>query len=223
MRAVNLLPPGERPSHRLSVSPARMGAIAAVAVVAGLGWMGWNAKAEAGKVGDQIAAEQAAQADIQTRLGPLRAGAARLADVSRVEKEVSLLAASRTDWEKLVRRISTVLPKQVWLTALRGESTPRAVPAAAGTETAGSTVQAPTGGLHIEGMALTHQQVAMTLARIASIPGIGEPRLSSSERDSQASGRTLVRFVIDASVDLRAISLDLPELSSVPTPGGTGQ
>lgn len=223
MRAINLLPPGERATSGLSISPGRLAGLGAAVLVLGLGWMGWSAKSEVSKVGEQIAAEETTQQNLQIELAPLRQSAARIADVSRVEAEVVLLAAGRTDWEKLVRRISTVLPKQVWLTTLRGEATPQAAPPAAGTETPGSTVQAPTGGLHIEGMALTHQQVAMTLARIAAIPGVGEPRLSASERDAQASGRSLVRFTIDASVDTRALSLDLSELSTATTTGGPGQ
>lgn len=121
------------------------------------------------------------------------------------------LVAGRTDWERLVRDVSIVMPSRVWLTNLAATSTPATTTAtaASGAAAAGSS------SLRLEGVARSQPQVALVMARLGAVAGLGEPRLESSTNET--IGTTAVtKFVITTPVDRRAQGR--PTLTAV---GGT--
>ena len=58
-------------------------------------------------------------------------------------------------------------------------------------------------GLHLDGFAFTQNQVALLMARASTVPGLGEPRLATSEVQVRAD-RDVIHFVIDIPIDQRA-------------------
>ena len=116
----------------------RGGAVAAVAVLGlGLGYVH-----ERGVVNDRratLADVQAQAATADAKAAPLRAAqadaAARLATAAPI-------SAGRTAWENVLRELSHVLPRQVYLQSLQAQSP---TPFAASTTTAPTTTTLPAG------------------------------------------------------------------------------
>ncbi|MEW6583864.1 MAG: PilN domain-containing protein, partial [Actinomycetota bacterium] len=128
-------------------------------------------------------------------------------------------------------------PRQTWLESLTAQSpgaatagtAPVTAPAAGSTGTSGGTGAAPapapvatadsSNGMHLTGFALDHRQVALLLARLGTVSGLGEPKLTSSTAEARG-GRRVVKFVVDVPVDQRA--QDRPILTTgVPAPTST--
>jgi hypothetical protein len=77
-------------------------------------------------------------------------------------------------------------------------------------------------GLHLDGFAYTQTQVALLMARAKTVPGLGEPHLTTSAVQNRGD-RTVIQFVIDMPIDQRA--QDRPTLTPVtgqPTSATTG-
>ncbi len=93
---------------------------------------------------------------------------------------------------------------------------------------AGSLPQADTTapqGLHVVGDAFTQAEVADTLARLATVPGLGAPRLASSQT-TDTSNKTVIAFTIDIPVnaqaqDVSAAATGAPASTTAAGTGGT--
>jgi len=78
-------------------------------------------------------------------------------------------------------------------------------------------------GLHIEGDAFTQGEVADMLARWATVPGLGEPRLASSQA-TVTNGKTIISFAVDIPIDAQAQDVTTSSAaasSASSTAGGT--
>jgi Tfp pilus assembly protein PilN len=221
MNSVNLLP--ERKGGQRSLRGGGGGSrrpvviLGAVCLVGALGFWGHSARSEAAKLRTEVETATAERVALEAQLGTQLAGQQRAALVVVRRGAVIALATGRINWERLVRDTAQVLPEGTWLAQINGEV---AEAAAVGARPTTPTPTATPKGLHLEGFALTHTKVALLLTRLAAVPGLGEPRLASSE-EIQRGGRTVVQFVIDAPVDQRA--QDRPTLSVVgATPTDTG-
>ena len=186
MEAVNLLPVYARPARRWTTAGkdlsarrvlGRGGAVAAVAVLGlGLGYVH-----ERGVVNDRratLADVQAQAATADAKAAPLRAAqadaAARLATAGPI-------SAGRTAWENVLRELSHVLPRQVYLQSLQAQSP---TPFAASTATAPTTTTLPAGPTTFTatGVASSHVRVALVLDRLARLPWLSNVTLQSSTR-----------------------------------------
>ncbi len=210
MRAVNLLPDAPRRAQRRPVAdrPARalvpVAAAAGLLLIAGLTYWGISERSQAADRADRVAQAGQTRDRLRLELADFRTLAED--DGRRLARRgaVVSLATGRTDWERLIRDVATVLPAGVWLTEVDGTSAP-AEPTPA---TAGAAAPAPTTGgatLRLDGVARNQVGVATTMARVGSVAGLGEPRLISSARDD-IGRRSLVRFSIEMTVDRRAQS-----------------
>lgn len=225
MRAVNLLPQTQRRSPGFSGAKAPLAVAGAVLAIGAVGYWGYSVNADVGQAKDDVAAATAERDALRDQLGAFQQAQARDAAQSVRRGAVVGLVAGRVNWERLVRDLSAVMPRQVWLTNLKGET--GAAPAVtAAPVAAGTTPSAPDGtiplGIHLEGFAYTQGQVAQLMARAAAVPGLGEPRLASSELQERGD-RTVVSFSIDIPIDQRA--QDRPTLTPVSgaaAPGATG-
>jgi Tfp pilus assembly protein PilN len=198
VNAVNLLPAGRRGPRGFGSAKGAAAGLVAVAAVGAMGWWGWSLRAEKADLGEQLTALQAQEADLTTRLGAFADVQAQAERAAAERQLVVGLTLARVNWERVVRNVATVMPRQVWLTKLKGATPNLGV-------TAATPGQAPTEvpvGLHVEGFAYTHRQVALAMVRVASVPGLGEPRLARAQRQT-IDGRTVVRFEIDAALDAR--------------------
>jgi Tfp pilus assembly protein PilN len=217
MNSVNLLPDRAGRQRSLRGGGGGGGAkrpavvLGAVCVVGALGFWAHGVRSEVSSLRSDVETATAERAALTAQLGTRLAGEKRAQLVVVRRGAVIALATGRINWERLVRDTAQVLPEGVWLSQINGEVAVQAAIGAAPT-TPGPT--APPKGLHLEGFALTHTQVALLLTRLAAVPGLGEPRLLSSEA-IQRGGRTVQQFIIDSPVDQRA--QDRPTLSVVGT------
>lgn len=234
MRSVNLLPDKQGRAMRGRPSAPRkpLLMLGAVLAVAGLGYMAYSARSDLASVKAEVEVATAERDDLRTQLVALSAIDAQSAAITARRGAVVTLASSRMNWERLMRDAVTVLPSKVWLTQLNG-MVPAAAPAtAAAPAVAGApatlAADAPPQGLHLEGFGFTQGDIAQLLARLEAVPGLGTPRLVSSE-EIERNNRTIVQFIIDAPVDQRAQdrpTLDLvtgePVASATPTTATAG-
>jgi Tfp pilus assembly protein PilN len=226
MRAVNLLPATQGLSASLSDRRTRAVIVGAVAVVAAMGWWGYSANQSADAVNAQLAQANIQKSGLDQEIAALGVYSQRQQTVAAQQGVVVQLASARVDWERLVRDVVTVLPSGVWLNTVNG--TLPAPTASAGTPaTASGTLAAPSTsapqGLHIEGDAFTQGEVADMLARWATVPGLGEPRLASSQA-TVTNGKTIISFAVDIPIDAQAQDVTTSSAaasSASSTAGGT--
>ena len=220
MRAVNLLPQTGRRAPGFRGGKGPLLALGAVAAVAAVGYWGWSSHQAVGDAERDVAAAVAERDDLQRRLGAFQQADAREAEQRLRQGAIVGLAAGRVNWERLVRELATVMPRDTWLTNLRGEADDPATVAAAATA-AGPNAAAPR-GVRLDGFAYNQRRVAQLMARADAVPGLGEPRLTTSEVQARGD-RKVIHFVIDIPIDQRA--QDRPTLTPVsaaaPTPGAT--
>jgi Tfp pilus assembly protein PilN len=180
MRPVNLIPPEERRDR----APIRTGPLAYMLVgVLVLGLAGVTMLVLANnKISDRkakVAQLSQQQAAIQTRAGQLQpfvsfsqSAEARVAAIHKVANE-------RFDWERVMRELSLVLPRDVSLTKLTATSATAAT--ATSTTGAGTT---PT--LELGGCAASTNVVAAFIASLQDIDGITAVSLDNSDLSTNA-------------------------------------
>lgn len=219
MRAVNLLPTTQRRTPGVSGVKAPLAIAGAVLAIGGLGWYGWSLNGQVDDAKADVATATAERDALRDQLGAFQQAQARDAAQSVRKGAVVGLVAGRVNWERLVRDLSAVMPRQVWLTNLKGEADPAAATTTAAAATPNVNNATPPRGIHLDGFAYTQSQVALLMARAATVPGLGEPRLASSEVQDRGD-RSVVHFVIDIPIDQRA--QDRPTLTPVSGATGTG-
>ena len=95
-------------------------------------------------------------------------------------------ADARLDWERLVRELARVMPKDVYLTELEAAAAPAA--ATTGAPPAGPAASAASGpSLKLSGCAPEQPDVATVLVRLRRLHGAEEVKLTESSRESGSS------------------------------------
>jgi Tfp pilus assembly protein PilN len=212
MRAVNLLPKTQGIAGTLSGGRSRVLVVGAIAAVAAMGVWGVAANQSADSVASQAAQAQQRKTQLDQEIAALAPFSQQKQADAAQRAVITQLAGARIDWERLVRAVVTVLPSGVWVNAING-SLPT-TSSAASSAGAGASPQANTSapqGLHIIGDAFTQPQIADMLARLATIPGLGEPRLASSLA-GVTDGKTVYAFTVDIPIDQQA--QDVPTLTA---------
>jgi Tfp pilus assembly protein PilN len=188
MRAVNLLPRDLEQERKGPSKPIVAGCTAAVLAAAVLAVAYLQASSAVGTHSADLATAQA-------RLAAIPAPAQKPAVLSTLPQErqarvtaLSSALATRVAWDRVLREVSLVLPEDVWLTSLSGET-----PTTAGS----STGQ----GLHITGFTYSQAAVARLLARLSVLPDLQQVSLSNATR-TEIGAREVVQF--DIGADLRA-------------------
>ena len=205
MRSVNLLPPTQRRTPGFSGGGAKAPLAIAGAVLAlgGMGYWGYSVHSAVGAAEKDVAAASIERDDLRSQIGAFQQAQSREAVQATRRGAVVGLVQGRVNWERLVRDLSAVMPRQVWLTNLKGETevaTATTAPVPTGPALGDSTVPR---GIHLDGYAFTQSQVALLMARASTVSGLGEPRLSTSEVQLQG-GRSVVHFILDIPIDQRA-------------------
>jgi len=211
MRAVNLLPQTQRRTPGFKGARTPLAIVGAIVVLGVMGFWGYSLHSDVNQVKDQVATASAERDELRAQLGAFQQAQARVAAQAVRRGAVVGLVEGRVNWERLVRDLSAVMPRQVWLTNLKGETeAAAAATATAGTPNTNNAVIPR--GIHLDGFAYTQAQVALLMSRIATIPGLGEPRLATSETQDRGD-RTVIHFVLDIPIDQRA--QDRPTLTPV--------
>jgi Tfp pilus assembly protein PilN len=221
MRAVNLLPTTRGVGASLSGARARVLLVGAAVALAAMGWWGYSANQSADAVTAQVAQGQLQKSNLDQEIAGLTVYSQRQQTQAAERSVVVQLASSRTDWERLVRNVITVLPSGVWLNTINGSlPTANAAAAPSAPASAGALPQPDSSaplGLHIVGDAFTQGEVSAMLASLATVPGLGAPRLASSLA-TVTSGKTILSFTVDVPIDAQA--QDLPTVTAAASTQG---
>jgi Tfp pilus assembly protein PilN len=218
MRAVNLLPRDEPRRQRERMALPTQLAMVLPFVVASLIAAGYLLASS--KVNDNKATLNALLDELAVIPHPEneQPGNALLA-VQRDQRVAALGLAlqARISWDRILREISSVLPEDVWLSSLDAKSPDTTVPPPAPTETTTTTTTTESSGdttaatttpapppppaapLDLHGYTYSQEGVARLMSRLALIPELDQVKLVSST-ETQASGRMIVQFSIQANV-----------------------
>ncbi len=228
MRAVNLLPKSQGLSGGLAGNRPRLLIIGAATAVAVMGFWAYSTSQSADSVAAQVTQAQAQKAALDQQVAALGIYSQRKQALVAQAVVVGQLAAARIDWERVVRDVVTVLPSGVWVNTINASlpTTPTTSAGANSAAPAGTLPQPDTTapqGLHIVGDAFTQGEVADTLSRLATVPGLGTPRLASSQTTT-TSNKTIIAFTIDVPVNAQAldVSAAAASASAATTATGTG-
>jgi type IV pilus assembly protein PilM len=204
VRAVNLMPADAKVSGRKRPSRTQILVPAAFAVpVVALGALLLPAKSDVSSKESELDSLKAELATLPEPSGPgidssIKGEQARRAAV------VADVLSRRTAWDRVLRDLSLVLPKDVWLTSLRG-AVPQplsvAVTPAAATSSSSSksaAVSSPN-GLRITGHTFGQAGVARLLARLATVPTLAGVELVSSTTVDK-NKKKVIQFEIAANL-----------------------
>lgn len=189
MRAVNLLPPEDRrggPGRSGAGAYILLAALAALVVAATAYTLAGNAIKDRTAELSRVEAGAARAEQEAAALKPYR----DFAQLSQTRvATVASLAASRFDWERVMRELSRALPEDVWLTSLVGTVAPGVTMeggSAGNTSSLRSAMQSP--AVEIVGCTETQAAVSRVMARLRLINGVTRVALASSEKSESASG-----------------------------------
>jgi Tfp pilus assembly protein PilN len=198
MRAVNLLPREDsavKTTKGLNVVPVVAAAGGLLVVIA--------LAAAVVTANGHVSSRRAALARAKTELAktPARndASLARNTLLSQRDARAVALAAAlsrRVAWDRILRRLALVLPDDVWLINLTG-NTPTSTTDTA-TSPAPGADQTPT-GLTLEGYSYSHDAVARLLSRLAVVSDLKNIQLEKSTAELRG-GLRVVHFTIAADV-----------------------
>jgi Tfp pilus assembly protein PilN len=196
MRAVNLLTPEMRTSQKGSSAP-RPAAISTPGGIGAIAVLGVLALLVVGVAGYVLSTNVVKQK--QTDLAAISAKNA--ATVKRAEQlkpysdfqalaqdrasTVQALASARFDWEQSLRDLSRALPKDVYLSTLKGT-------VGGGSAAGGSGIRAALGAPAIElsGCTRTQPGVARLMSRLRNVQGVTRVSLSKSEKSDTAAANS---------------------------------
>ena len=187
MKAVNLLPERHRPRRASGGKQGSayivLGVLGALLVALVVYVVTLNS-INSGK--DQITVAKAETEQAQAQARSLSA----YGDFAKVKQKrvaaVTQLAQQRFDWERLVRELAHVMPKDVWLT--KTEASASGDPATTDTSGGGAgaaTAGAPTVKLH--GCAREQSQVAVALVRLRELQGADDVKLDRSAKPAKTA------------------------------------
>jgi Tfp pilus assembly protein PilN len=193
VRAVNLIPPDERRGG--AGAPGRSGG--AVYVVLGVLAVLVLATAAYVLAGNQINDRRSgiARAEADKRVAQQQAAALRpyrsFAQLRQTRiQTISSLAASRFDWDRVLRQLGQVLPASVWLTSFTGTVAP-GVSFSGNAAGSGSTGQIrsklPVPAVELVGCTTDQAEVSRVMTRLRLMQDVTRVSLSASEKVESAA------------------------------------
>ncbi len=100
---------------------------------------------------------------------------------------VRSLADSRFDWERVMRELSLVLPRDVWLTSLTGSASPSGSTGAEGGAASGLRGAIPGPALELSGCAASQEALAGFVTVLRDIDGVTRVGIQTSELASKGN------------------------------------
>ena len=206
MRAVNLLPYAQQPSSWRGAASTRFsgvnplwvsGAFAGLTatVLAALFLLSSSTLAEKRDELRTLEAERAAIAPMADQLN------AKVAERKSREAALATVLQQRVAWDRLLRRVSQVLPREVVTTGLNVTAPTTATPAA-GTTTTPTDPAAPPTGFMLTAYGSSQDIAAQSLRRLALLPELTNVQLVSST-EAELNGADVFQFVIAGGVAQR--------------------
>jgi Tfp pilus assembly protein PilN len=179
MRAVNLLPRDEKqPRLERTRLPLLLAAGGVAAITAGAVLLGLSASGAADERRSELAAIEASIAQVP-RPPDQTVDSGTLVQ-ERTDRVAALSAAltERFSFDRLLREISFVLPRNAWLTGLTA-GLPEAAAAPTG---APGAVPVISKDVTIEGATYSHESVAVILSRLTVVPSLENVSLTATSR-----------------------------------------
>jgi Tfp pilus assembly protein PilN len=201
---INLLPPEIYERQRIRRRTAAVVAVGVI-VLAALGAFYFLQILRLNEVEDEIAAQEAENAQLQAQIGELQEIDALQQEIEATRTVLNSLLVDRVQWSGVLRDVSLVIPGQAWLSGLNGQV---GAPGATGTTTTTTTTTTPgqvvqpgalVGQISFDGFAFTHRDVALWLSRLEDVRGFVNPWLSNSAK-TLIGTQEAVQF--NSSVDL---------------------
>ena len=199
MRAVNLLPREETVVKKTTGESKLVPIVAAAGALVVVIALGVAMMTASGHVSSRRAALDHAKTELAKTPTRNDASLARNTLLSQSDLRAVALAAAlsrRVAWDRILRRFALVLPDDVWLTSLTGQ-TPTSTTDIA-TSSAPGADTTPT-GLTLEGYSYSHDSVARLLSRLAVVPDLKNVQLEKSTAQA-LGGVRVVQFTIAADV-----------------------
>lgn len=205
MRAVNLLPRQQVQQKRQRTNTLALGAgigAAVVVLVLAAGFL--LANRSVNRQRDALATARAVLAATPAHHVSAQTNAFRSSILNQREQRSLALAAAigkRVAWDRILRRMTLVLPDDVWLTNVAGtmplEGTAAATTATT-TPTTSALPAAPT-ALTLQGSTYSQAGVARLLARLQVVPDLKNVQLESSTATVIGSQR-IINFTIVSDI-----------------------
>lgn len=190
MRPVNLIPPEER---RGSSAPGKAGILSYLVVgVLAVVLVGVTAIV---LFGNKVDDKQAEVDILEAQAMETEARAEGLASYVSFEQTrearattIDSLAKSRFDWERVIRELSLVIPKNVWLSNLTGTVSPEVQVDDAAAISLRTSVPGP--ALELVGCARSQPAIATLIAALHDIDGVTRVTAANGIKEDQASEST---------------------------------
>jgi Tfp pilus assembly protein PilN len=204
MRAVNLLPYVDQPSSWHGAATKRFDGVnpiwlsggfaalmlAVVAMMFVASSSGLSAKRDELRT---LEAERAAMAPSADKTK------ANLADRQQREAALATALQGRIAWDRLLRRVSQVLPKDVATTGLKASAPTSPVPAAGAAPPVAPVPGAAPTGFTLTAFASSQDVVAQSLKRLSLLPELANVQLVSST-ESKLNNVDVVQFTVAGDV-----------------------
>jgi Tfp pilus assembly protein PilN len=186
MRAVNLMPADARRSGGAGagIGSYILIAVLALVVVAGAAFalVNRDIKDKRNELANVQQRIQAAQNETEA----LKAYSAFTAIRKQRSETVRSLATSRFDWAHALHEVARTMPKDAWLTSMRGTVTPSTTVEGGVADPLRASVQSP--AIEIVGCTTSQDKVAGVISSLRRADGVQRISLSSSERLDATAG-----------------------------------
>jgi Tfp pilus assembly protein PilN len=204
MRAFNLLPREEprEAAARLGLAQVLI-ALLGLLLVAGLGsgYLFVNAR---------VGSKQAEKDDLRVQLadldvpvqdpGEAESDAARVTEGQARTAALAGALAGRVPWDRVLRKVTLVVPEDVFLTQVTAQTAGASAPATADAPADPAAAASASSSVTILGRAESQEAVARLLARLSVIPELSAVQLQSSAAETAEGGARLYAFTIAAGV-----------------------
>jgi Tfp pilus assembly protein PilN len=204
MRAVNLLPRQQveqvssGPTNVVALAAAAGGLLVVVLLSAGFLLANRNVHRERQALVDakaQLAATPASTISAKT-------AAQRTSLLNDRERRALALASAlgkRVAWDRVLRRITLVLPDDVWLTSLDGNTPLIPQTATVAPTTTPSSIPTAATALTLDGYTYSQDGVARLLSRLAVVPDLKNVQLQTSKA-AEVGGQNVINFTIVSDI-----------------------
>jgi Tfp pilus assembly protein PilN len=182
MRAVNLLPRDEKQPRLVGARiPLLLAAGGVAAVTAGAVLLGVSASGTADERRSELAAIEASIAQVPRPQDQAVDSGALVEERTNRVAALSAALTTRFSFDRLLREVSFVLPRNAWLTGLTA-ALPDPTEALTGAPGAPGAAPVVSEDVTIEGATYSHDAVAVILARLSVVPSLENVSLTATSR-----------------------------------------
>ena len=186
MRAVNLIPVGERRGVSNSSGLSSYIVLGLLALVVAMSAAYTLANRTLGDHRRELASVQARATAIEGQAQALD-GYSNFSSLRQKRSEtIRALAASRFDWSHTLHEVARTIPADAWLTSMRGTVSPSANTEGGGTDPLRTSLPGP--ALELIGCTTSHDKVAAVISNLRRVDGVERVSLSSSVKNGGSDG-----------------------------------